>query len=52
VSLARYEALAGRPLGGADLLDLGLVEIEAGRIRATAAGVPLLNAVLERLINQ
>ncbi|PJN94037.1 coproporphyrinogen III oxidase, partial [Amaricoccus sp. HAR-UPW-R2A-40] len=48
VSLARFEALAGRPLTLApDLLDFGLVEIEAGRIRATAKGVPLLDAVLK-----
>jgi putative oxygen-independent coproporphyrinogen III oxidase len=53
VSLARFEALTGRPLTVApDLRDLGLVEIEAGRIRATAKGVPLLNAVLESLLNQ
>ena len=53
VSLARFEALSGRPLSvSPDLRDLGLVEIEAGRIRATAKGVPLLNAVLENLLNQ
>jgi len=53
VSLARFEALAGRPLTLApDLLDFGLVEIEAGRIRATAKGVPLLDAVLKNLLNQ
>jgi putative oxygen-independent coproporphyrinogen III oxidase len=53
VSLARFEALTGRPLTVApDLRDLGLVEIEAGRIRATPKGVPLLNAVLENLLNQ
>jgi putative oxygen-independent coproporphyrinogen III oxidase len=52
VSLARFEALTGRPLTVApDLRDLGLVEIEAGRIRATAKGIPLLNAVLENLLN-
>lgn len=53
VSLARFKALTGRPLTVApDLRDLGLVEIEAGRIRATARGVPLLNAVLKNLLNQ
>lgn len=53
VSLARYEALAGRTIEVApDLRDLELVEIGAGRIRATARGVPLLNAVLERLLYQ
>ena len=53
VSLARYEALAGRTIEVApDLRDLELVEIGAGRIRATARGVPLLNAVLEHLLYQ
>ncbi|MGV6872466.1 radical SAM family heme chaperone HemW [Pseudochelatococcus sp. B33] len=49
---ARYAAFAGRPLPArklADLADLGLIEMANGRLRATASGVPVLNAVIAEL---
>ena len=52
VSLARFEALAGRRPALAELTAMGLVEVMEGRLRATPEGVPLLNAILERLLDQ
>ena len=53
VSLARHARLAGRPLP-ADALEelstLGLVAVDGDRLRATATGRPVLNAILERLL--
>lgn len=52
MDLARHARLAGRPLADravADLLEMGLAEIEEGRLRATLAGRPLLNAILRAL---
>lgn len=49
---ARYAAFAGRALPArkvADLTGLGLVEMTNGRLRATATGVPVLNAVIADL---
>lgn len=49
---ARYARLAGAPLDqGAvgRLADLGMVERAGGRLRATLAGRPLLNAILREL---
>ena len=49
----RYAALAGEPvpeLRIAELADLGLVARDGGRLRATAKGRPLLDAVLRRLL--
>jgi coproporphyrinogen III oxidase-like Fe-S oxidoreductase len=52
MSVARYEALAGAPLDGtkiAQLGDLGLVRLDAGRLIATDAGRMVLNGVLREL---
>ncbi|MDP5307026.1 radical SAM family heme chaperone HemW [Paracoccus spongiarum] len=52
LDLARHARLAGAPLDGgaiARLEDLGMVRCEAGRLRATAAGRPVLNAILREL---
>ncbi|MFO1209060.1 MAG: radical SAM family heme chaperone HemW [Amaricoccus sp.] len=49
---ARFEALGGAPLRAdriAELTALGLVEERGGRLRATAAGTPVLDAVLRTL---
>jgi coproporphyrinogen III oxidase-like Fe-S oxidoreductase len=50
---ARYAALAGKPLDADRIADLrahGFVEIDpAGRLRVTAAGFPLLDAVVADL---
>lgn len=54
VSLSRYRRLAGRDLpeaGIAELAELGLVVREGDRLRATATGRPVLNAVLDKLLN-
>ena len=53
MDLARYQALAGEPLSperSQSLTEDGLVETVGGRIRATAKGRPLLNAVLSTLL--
>lgn len=55
VDLARHEALRGRPLcprAVAELDQLGLVALEAGRLRTTATGRPLLDAILKCLLIQ
>ena len=52
VDLSRYAALRGEPLGATrieELVALGLVETQDGRLRATSAGRPVLDAVLRRL---
>ena len=52
MSVARYEALAGAPLDGAKIAqlgDLGLVRLDAGRLIATDAGRMVLNGVLREL---
>ena len=49
---ARYERLSGAPLRFAavrELVELGLVEQDNGRLRATTAGRPVLNAILRAL---
>lgn len=49
---ARYAALAGQPLDAgrvARLMDLGMVDRHDGRLMATPAGRPLLNAILREL---
>jgi oxygen-independent coproporphyrinogen-3 oxidase len=51
---SRYAALAGTSLPPAalqELTDLGLIEQRAGRLRATDAGRPVLDAVLRRLVS-
>lgn len=52
MDIARYERLSGAPLpevAVADLSALGLVELCQGRLRATATGRPVLNAILRAL---
>ncbi len=52
MNVARYERLSGVPLpevAVADLSALGLVELCQGRLRATATGRPVLNAILRAL---
>ncbi len=50
VETARLGALAGLSARVAGLEELGLVEVAEGRLRATAAGRPVLNAVLRELL--
>lgn len=50
---ARFEQLAGAPVDGdkvTDLIDLGLVDLTSGRLRATLNGRPVLNGVLRALL--
>jgi putative oxygen-independent coproporphyrinogen III oxidase len=52
IELRRFEALGGTTLPTEklqELHDLGLIETEAGRLRTTAAGRPLLDAILRQL---
>lgn len=52
MDVARYERLEGRALDGravAELTDMGLVEMAGGRLKATASGRPVLNAILRAL---
>jgi len=53
IALDRYEALAGVPLQSCDinaLQDLSLIEIDAGRLRVTQSGRPVLHAVIGELL--
>ena len=53
IELARYAALAGRPLATGAVAELaagGLVGVQDGRLIATAAGRIVLEAVLRRLL--
>jgi oxygen-independent coproporphyrinogen-3 oxidase len=50
VELGRLEALAGLEARVGSLEELGLVEVAEGRLRATAAGRPVLNGVLRELL--
>jgi oxygen-independent coproporphyrinogen-3 oxidase len=55
VDLARHAVLAGAPIPEKtldDLASLGLVTVDAGRLRTTAAGRPVLNAILKSIIIQ
>lgn len=52
MDLARHARLSGASLPEepvADLVALGLVEVSEGRLRATASGRPVLNAILRAL---
>ncbi|WP_126975247.1 radical SAM family heme chaperone HemW [Frigidibacter oleivorans] len=52
ISLARHEALAGSPIPGdaiRDLRELGMIETNADRLRATERGRAVLNAVIRKL---
>ena len=54
ISLDRYAEMAGTSLQPCDistLQDLLMIEIDAGRLRATATGRPVLNAVIAGLLN-
>lgn len=49
---ARYAALSGKPLeehAVTSLIDMGMIDRRDGRIRATAQGRPVLNAILREL---
>ncbi len=51
----RYAALAGAPLPEAPLArlaEMGFVDLGDGRVRTTASGRPVLNAILNSIINQ
>jgi coproporphyrinogen III oxidase-like Fe-S oxidoreductase len=55
IDLDRYDRLSGRPLpkaGVAELVDLGLLRLVGRRLTATAAGRPVLDALLRRLLGQ
>lgn len=55
VDLARHARLAGRPLPDAaltELVDMGFLSLDDGRLRATEAGRPVLNTVLKSLLVQ
>lgn len=52
MEMARHSRLAGRSLSEkeiADLIGMGLVTVDNGRLRATSAGRPVLNAILRAL---
>ena len=50
--LTRYQALGGQiaEKAAADLVELGLIEIDETRLRATSQGRPVLNGLLRNLI--
>ncbi len=53
IDRARYAALAGRPLDAgvlARLEEIGMVRLTEGRVAATRAGRPVLNAILRELL--
>lgn len=53
MDLARYAALAGQPVNPArlqPLLDMGLVQVETGRLQTTQAGRMVLNGILRELV--
>lgn len=53
VSLSRYETMAGKPLNMNKIKDLehiGLLRLSGDRVQATAAGRPVLNALLRELV--
>jgi oxygen-independent coproporphyrinogen-3 oxidase len=55
VDLVRHAALAGAPAPEEaldELTALGLVAVDAGRLRTTAAGRPVLNAILKSILIQ
>jgi putative oxygen-independent coproporphyrinogen III oxidase len=52
IDLSRFQGLAGRPLGAEQIAHLaqhGLIETGAGRLRVTATGFPVLDAVVADL---
>ncbi|MDD8022108.1 MAG: radical SAM family heme chaperone HemW [Paracoccaceae bacterium] len=53
ISADRYRALAGQELSQDRLqylVDLGMIQLEQGRISTTRAGMPVLNAILRELM--
>ncbi len=53
VDLTRYSSLAGAPLDSqaiVELQELGMVEVESGRLRTMRQGRPVLNAILRALL--
>ena len=55
VDMARYAGLAGRPLRGESLgylQDLGMIEVEGRRVRASVKGRIVLNAILAELLTE
>lgn len=53
IDLARFLALSGAPLPEsalARLTEIGMIDVEGGRLRATRAGRPVLNAILRELL--
>lgn len=52
MDIARYQALAGRALPQAKLVDLqelGLIQLDGSRVMATAQGRPVLNGILREM---
>jgi len=52
IETRRFAALAGSPLDAeclAHLVEIGMITAENGRVRATEAGRPVLNAIIEAL---
>jgi oxygen-independent coproporphyrinogen-3 oxidase len=52
VSLSRFFALSGQTLQTDELQELGMLEFDGDRMRATSQGRLLLNAVLEKLVSE
>jgi len=53
MSLARFQSLSGAPFDQAraqDLIGAGFLDIDGDRLRATAKGRPLLNALTSQLL--
>lgn len=52
MDISRYESLAGTPLSDIKingLCDIGMIDVEAGRVRATSDGRIVLNALIREL---
>lgn len=53
ISVSRFATLSGHQLPASavsELLELGMVDLSADQLRTTAAGRPLLNAILRKLV--
>ncbi|PPB82652.1 oxygen-independent coproporphyrinogen-3 oxidase [Albidovulum inexpectatum] len=53
IDMDRFARLSGQPLSGSKidrLVDLGMVEVEGSRLRATRSGRPVLNALIRELL--
>ncbi len=54
ISVDRVSAIAGRPLAASALRDLGadgLIDHRMGRVRVTEKGRPVLNAIIEKILD-